>query len=182
VALDRATESAGSRVVTAASLLVAPALIVAGIITWTISDRLLLIGPFDRAQVGWAVVVPLFMFAPGAAGIATIRAGRRAGTLMIAAVAIGVGAALLASLAAVPRQIGCELVSDPIAIAGRTLPIAITAGGSFAVAATIAAGAASRGRPAAIVTGFLAGLAGGAVTLLVFAATFPGVTCVPRPT
>lgn len=37
---------------------------------WWISDRLLYIGPLDRAAFGWAVVIPVWVAAPVAAGFA----------------------------------------------------------------------------------------------------------------
>ena len=37
---------------------------------WWISDRLLYIGPLDRAAFGWVVVVPVWLCAPMAAGLA----------------------------------------------------------------------------------------------------------------
>jgi hypothetical protein len=40
---------------------------------WTISDRLLQIGPLDRAAFGWIVVVPVALLAPGVAGLAWAR-------------------------------------------------------------------------------------------------------------
>ena len=37
---------------------------------WRISDALLYIGPLDRAAFGWAIVAPLWLLAPVAAGFA----------------------------------------------------------------------------------------------------------------
>jgi hypothetical protein len=37
---------------------------------WWVSDRLLYIGPFDRAAFGWAVVIPVWLAAPIAAAFA----------------------------------------------------------------------------------------------------------------
>src|SRR5258705_6666108 len=53
-----------------ATLVVAPSLLVLAVAVWFVSDRLVTIGPFDRAKIGWAVVVPLLALAPGAAALA----------------------------------------------------------------------------------------------------------------
>ena len=54
---------------------------------WTISDRLLYIGPLDRAKFGWLVVVPLLAAAPVAAGFAWQRLTTR--DMVVAGLAIG---------------------------------------------------------------------------------------------
>lgn len=41
-----------------------------GYALWSVSDRLLYIGPLDRAAFGWAVVVPVWALAPVAAALA----------------------------------------------------------------------------------------------------------------
>jgi len=64
---------------------------------WWISDRLLYIGPLDRAAFGWMVVIPLWLAAPVAAGMAWRGLSVR-GTLLAAVVvglAIGIAAAFL---------------------------------------------------------------------------------------
>ena len=46
-------------------------LAVAGIayLLWWISDRLLYVGPLDRAALGWVVVIPTWIAAPAVAGL-----------------------------------------------------------------------------------------------------------------
>lgn len=39
-------------------------------VLWKISDRLLVIGPFDRAAFGWTFVIPIWLAAPIVAGVA----------------------------------------------------------------------------------------------------------------
>lgn len=63
---------------------------------WWISDRLLYIGPLDRAAFGWAVVLPVWVCAPIAAGLAWRRLTARA--TMAAAIVLG---GVVSSLAAV---------------------------------------------------------------------------------
>jgi hypothetical protein len=43
---------------------------------WWISDRLLDIGPLDRAAFGWAVVIPIWLAAPIVAGFIWSRLSR----------------------------------------------------------------------------------------------------------
>jgi hypothetical protein len=62
---------------------------------WWISDRLLYIGPLDRATFGWLVVIPLFVATPVVGGFMWSRLRRRA-----AAEAAGVVAAAITAVAA----------------------------------------------------------------------------------
>ncbi len=48
---------------------------------WSISDRLLVIGPFDRAAFGWAVVIPVWISAPVVGGLIWRRLPPRQGVL-----------------------------------------------------------------------------------------------------
>jgi hypothetical protein len=62
---------------------------------WWISDRLVSIGPLDRAAFGWAVVIPVWLAAPVVAGFAWTRLTgpeRR-----VAAVAVGTAVGLAAA-------------------------------------------------------------------------------------
>lgn len=64
---------------------------------WWVSDRLLYIGPLDRAAFGWAVVIPAWLAAPVAAGFAwrglTSRA-RSTAAVIVGTVIAGVAAVL----------------------------------------------------------------------------------------
>ena len=62
---------------------------------WWISDQLLYIGPLDRATFGWAVVIPIWLAAPVAAGFAWSRLSTRDGTL--AALVVGIAIGLIAA-------------------------------------------------------------------------------------
>ena len=65
---------------------------------WFISDRLLYIGPLDRATFGWLVVVPIWAAAPAAAGYAWRRlaVGAQARAAIIGGLLVGgVAAGLL---------------------------------------------------------------------------------------
>lgn len=63
---------------------------------WWISDRLLYVGPLDRAAFGWAVVVPVWAMSPVVAGFVWRRLTPRSTTL--AAVTVGL---VVSSVAAV---------------------------------------------------------------------------------
>ena len=63
---------------------------------WWISDRLVYIGPLDRAAFGWVVVLPVWLCAPIAAGMAWRRL--TAGATMSAVILVGV---VVSSVAAI---------------------------------------------------------------------------------
>jgi hypothetical protein len=62
---------------------------------WWISDRLLVIGPLDRAAFGWLVVIPVWSLTPCLTALAWHRLGTRPRRL----VATGVGLAMAAAVA-----------------------------------------------------------------------------------
>jgi hypothetical protein len=64
-------------------------------LVWWISDRLVFIGPVDRATFGWLVVVPLWALAP----LVAAYAWRTLETEVIAITAAAVGMAILAAAA-----------------------------------------------------------------------------------
>ena len=59
---------------------------------WLISDRLLYIGPLDRATFAWVVVIPIWAAAPLVAGFAWRGLSARARTLAAATCALVIGA------------------------------------------------------------------------------------------
>ena len=69
------------------------AIVVLAYALWRISDRLLYIGPLDRAAFGWAVVIPLWVIAPVAAGFCWRGLVRHERLLAAGAVAATIGAA-----------------------------------------------------------------------------------------
>jgi hypothetical protein len=68
----------------------------AAYVLWWVSDRLIYIGPFDRAAFGWIVVIPLWLATPVAAAVAWRRLTSR--DIVIAA---GVTAATIGAAAAI---------------------------------------------------------------------------------
>jgi hypothetical protein len=153
------------------------------IVIWVAIDRLVVIGPFDRAQLGWAVAVPLTVAVPVLGAWAGDRLGRfgRVSMAVVLAIAAGiaVGWPFWVSYANQCAAVGLPMPLGSIAITAAIG--ALTMGG-----AVLAAGAAidrSRSRLAAP----LAALAAGgvfAIGFLVFALMFNGLffgECVVRP-
>jgi hypothetical protein len=77
---------------------------------WLLSDRLLYVGPFDRAAFGWLVVVPLWLAVPVAAAVSwrtrPFREAQRAALLL--AVLIGSAATILLWAAVTSDGAACE--------------------------------------------------------------------------
>ncbi len=77
---------------------VAPIVLVAiAYALWWISNELVIIGPLDRAQFGWLVVVPLVVIAPAAGGFVLATLGTRQATVgaVVAGTVLGLGLAFL---------------------------------------------------------------------------------------
>lgn len=110
---------------------------------WAISDWLVYIGPFDRAQFGWLVVTPLLAAAPVVAGFAWHGLDTR--RLVIATVAVaglvGFAAGALFAAAVVGDSAGCRfgtrLSSGEMALAG--VLVGFVAGGGYAASGLSAA-------------------------------------------
>jgi hypothetical protein len=164
------------------ALAIAPALIAASAAVIVVSSSLVTIGPFDRAQIGWGVGVPLFLLAPGAAALASRHAGVSAARWSIAAIAVVIGILTAAALAATMTMIGCAPATGPLG----TLPAAVSVGIAAALAFAGPAGAAwyarRWGSKVAVAVGAIAGFGAIFATILVFAASFIiGVSCAYVP-
>jgi hypothetical protein len=133
---------------------------------WWISDRLLYIGPLDRATFGWAVVVPVWLAAPVAAGFAWRDLGsgtRNAAALVVGAVVAGVAAVLFWQAVAYPN---CEYGSThtPAEWILPSLVLGVVFGGGLAISALVTRAVVRQGRPRlAVVSG------AGAELVMVFA-------------
>lgn len=146
-------------------------LAVAGAV-WLVSDNLVRIGPLDRALIGWLIVVPLILLAPGVAAF-----GKPAESVISV---VAVGSLVVVALSLSISQIGCSPASLPTVVL-HALPVGVAASMGF-VAATLAArhaaSLASAGRVwIGLFTGALVAFGGGALVLLLFAAVFPPVSC-----
>lgn len=153
---------------------------------WAISDRLLQIGPLDRAAFGWIVVVPISSLAPGVAGLAwapmPARRQRTAAILVGGVVALASGVLLANAI----DYANCA----PVTSWTDDLPGSLAVGLAFAAgpvlgalaAASIARGVTGMWRiPAALAAGAIIGVVGLFAAVLTFAAFFPAISCAAVP-
>jgi hypothetical protein len=163
-------------------LAIAPILIVASFVVVTISSSVVMVGPFDRAQIGWGVGVPLFLLAPGAAALAGRQAGGRPASLSIGAIGVALGVLTIVGLVALKPLIGCAPTGNALEILAHAIPVGIAAGLGFAGPAAAAWFVRQRGFFVALAVGAV--LAFGAIfaTILVWAWSFVvGVSCAYVP-
>jgi hypothetical protein len=110
---------------------------------WAVSDRLLYLGPFDRAQVGWLVVIPLVTAAPLVAALVWRDLSDAQMLIAGSAVAIAVGAvaALLFGFAVAGSASGCQVGSrlSPFDIAFGSAVVGLVAGAGYAGSGAIGA-------------------------------------------
>src|SRR4051794_17537138 len=98
-----------------AAVLVGPLLVLAAIGVWYVSDRFIIIGPFDRAQIGWAVVFPLLALAPGIAGLAEGRDELEESSRFVANLTtIGIGLGAMTTVLATVTFATCRPVVSPL--------------------------------------------------------------------
>lgn len=151
---------------------------------WSVSDRLVQIGPLDRAAFGWIVVMPVFVATPIVAGFAW------SGLLpRTAALAAGVVAATITAVAAVlfwqaVAYPDCEFgaIRSPLDWAVPSLLLGGVIGGGLAVSGLVATTFARQGRPwRAAVAGVGVEVVGVAAAILVGAGMLIGTGC-QRPT
>lgn len=168
-------------------LAVAPPLAVVALAfgLWLMSDRLLYIGPLDRATFGWAVVIPIWASAPLAAGLGWRRLSRRATRLAAATCAVivgGVGAAVLWQALAFPA---CEYgpVRQPGEWALSAIVLGAAIGGGFALGSLAACTSIRAGRPwRALAVGAISQVAVVVVAVVLVFAVSIGAGCQRPPT
>jgi hypothetical protein len=166
-----------------AALGVAPLLLLLALAIWFVSDRLVTIGPFDRAQIEGLVVLPLLAIAPGAAALA----GSGSSSPGLARVVVGCVSAAIAlfvaiGLAATITFVDCRPATGPLQVVPRTLPTALALGVGFAVSAAAARGPAARGRAlVALVVGAAVWIVAAALGLFALFVSFPPLSCGTPP-
>jgi hypothetical protein len=153
---------------------------------WAISDRLLWIGPFDRAAFGWIFVIPIWWLAPGVAGLAWSRmpaSTPRVAALIVGGIVAAVSGILLAHSITFAN---CAPVVSWTDNLPASLAIGVAIGAGPAIGALAAASVARRRTGAwrvvaAIGTGGVIGVVGffGALMTAVF--FFPPLLCAPIP-
>jgi hypothetical protein len=149
---------------------------------WAISDRLLQIGPFDRAAFGWIFVAPLLWLAPGVAGFAWAPMPPK--RQWIAAILVGATVALVSAvlLANAIDYANCAPVTSWTDNLPRSLAVGIVVGAGPALGAVVVASVANRLTGlrrivAAVATGAIIGFAVFFAAILTFAALFPLISC-----
>ena len=118
-------------------------------VLWWISDRLLYIGPFDRATFGWLVVVPVWATAPLVAGFAWRRLEPAARTFAATAYGVVVGgvvALLLWQEVAFPA---CSTgpARTPAEWSLPAITLGVVVGGGFGLSGLLASGLVRQGHP-----------------------------------
>jgi hypothetical protein len=156
----------------------------AAYLLWWISDRLGSIGPLDRAAFGWVVVIPTWIAAPVAAGLAWRRLDQRT-TLAVAGfvgvVIAAVAAALLWQASAFPA---CETgaIHTPQEMVLPSVLFGAVVGGGLALSGLVTARFARQGR---LITALVLGAAAEALmvaaVILVVGLALVGPGC-QRPT
>jgi hypothetical protein len=162
----------------AIGLIVPLAIVGLAYVLWWISDRLVVVGPLDRAAFGWVVVIPVWLSAPIAAGLAWHRlTARRA---LVAALGVG------ATVSAVAALLFWQSVAHPDCATGTirapidwvlpALAVGSVVGAGLVVSGLLATAQFRGGRPWRAVF-----LGGGAELALVFVAVLTAVLFLVEP-
>lgn len=116
---------------------------------WLISDRLLDIGPLDRAAFGWLVVVPLWVLSPLAAGFAWSRLSRSSEVLVVAMTVVIVGLVAAGLFWLAVAHPGCDFgtVRGPADWLLPSLVVGGTIGGGFGLACVVSSRSVQAARP-----------------------------------
>jgi hypothetical protein len=162
-----------------------PFLAVLGVFgAWWLSDRLIFIGPIDRATFGWGVVIPLWVLLPVIAAVAWAglddRARTAAASLLGTAVAVTAAAWFWRGLDPPDCQFGTlRTAADWLA------PVAVVAGVigvGLAASSITASNRSDEGRRiAAVVVGVALQIGAVAVSLLLAIVLFSGPACQRPP-
>ena len=151
---------------------------------WWISDRLVYIGPFDRATFGWAMVVPVWLATPFVAALVWRSLSSRA-TLeaagLVGVIVTGVAAVLLWRAVAYP---GCE--NGAIRTSSEwvlpSLLIGAVVGGGIAASGLVAVRVLRAGPPVwAVVAGATTSFVTIFVAIAMFAMVASGPACQRPP-
>lgn len=158
-------------------LWVGPLLVAVSLLVWLVADRLVVIGPFDRAQITGAIALPLFLLAPGTLGVAAAQADARRGRLALALVPAALGVLAVAGLMATVAQVGCRPVAGPADVLAPALPVGLAVALAFGLPALAARRLAGRGSLVAVASAAALALVGAVVVVGVALAAFPVLSC-----
>jgi hypothetical protein len=170
---------AGGRSHSLATLIVAPLLLLLGVAIWFVSDRLVVIGPFDRAQIGGLVVLPLFAIAPGAAALAGSGSSSPGlARLVVTGLSAAIALFVVIGLAATVTFLDCRPVTSQLQVVPHTLPTALVLSVGFAISTAAASGPALRGRAlVTLLVGAAVWIVVIALGLFAFFISFPPLSC-----
>ena len=143
-ALDGTAQRARMRL--AVGVVVPLAVVVLAYALWWVSDRLLYVGPLDRAAFGWAVVFPVWLAAPVAAGIAWGRLTSRHSIMAALVLGVAISAAAAALFWQAVAFPDCVPTHTPADWVLPSLLLGGAIGGGVAVSGLVAASLAREGR------------------------------------
>ena len=149
-------------------------------VLWWISNRLLYVGPLDRAAFGWIVVIPLWVAAPVAGGIAWRRLTPWSTVLAATVVGAAISAAAALSMWQAVAFPACETgnIHTPDNWVVPSLWFGFVVGGGLALSGLITSKFARDGRPwLAVLLGAGTELAMIGAAILVGVAMFMGPHC-----
>jgi hypothetical protein len=159
-----------------------PLLFAAGLAVIAVSNALVTIGPFDRAQVGGAVGLPLLLLAPGVYALAFDHpdpVARRRAALLLAGLASVVAILMTGWLAVTVTRLGCSTLASPLEALPSAVPMGIVAGLLVALPVIAAAreGRGGHGTRGVFVGGVAMLFGIGAALVLAAYWLFPVVSC-----
>lgn len=158
-------------------LWVGPLLLTVSLVVWFVADRLVVVGPFDRAQIAGFIAMPLLLLAPGALGVAAAEAEARRGRLALALVPAALGTLAAAGLMATVAQIDCRPVASPADVLGPAIAVGIAVALAFGLPALAARRLAGRGLLVAVASTAVLAVVGGVAVVGVLLAAFPVLSC-----
>lgn len=136
--------------------------------------------PFDRAQFGWAVPVPMVLFAPGAIGVAARWSGPGPARRVALATGVILGASVGVAWFLSTSQVGCDPHPDFATKLLASLPIPLVLGVGWTIASWIAIPFARR-PVLALLVGAIGAIAAGVAMLATWTVLFPGLSCSAGP-
>jgi hypothetical protein len=123
--------------------------------------------------------MPLLLLAPGVTALTAAANGSKVSVaFLIATVSACVGLFTIVGLSSSISYLNCRGIGSPLEVAWRTLPVALSAGGTFAGAtAASLASLDSHSRPVTLAAGAAIAFAGCAITLVLYLNAVPSLSC-----
>ena len=162
------------------ALVAGSALAAMGLIAWYVTSQLVIIGPYDRAEATWVVVVPLLALAPGVAGLAERTENlRQAARYIAAATALGLGLGATFVIVSSVSFANCRPVTSALDVLPQGLVGGLAVALTYFVPYRLAGTLARKNRPvAAALCGAALWVALAGLTLLiVYGVLFQPLAC-----